>query len=95
MAITLSFKRRTVYRLGGILLLFFIYRQLFSSSAPSHEIAHNNYLDRVTKGVEKHLDVQRLPFLQHRVGRDEEPDIFSDYIEAGTQDFWTRFQIPL
>lgn len=95
MAITLAFKRRTVYRLGGLFFVLLVLQQLFSSPTSSHEIAHNNYIERVTKSVDKHLDVHRLPFLQSRIGRDDDTDMLSDYIDAGTKDFWTRFQIPL
>ncbi|KAF8321348.1 hypothetical protein DL93DRAFT_2130875 [Clavulina sp. PMI_390] len=94
MPITIAFKRRTLYRVGGALFGLLLLRQLFSSSAPPHEITHNNYIERVTKGADKYLDVQKLPFLQSRMGREDDSDLFSDYIKGGTDDFWSRFQIP-
>ena len=95
MAITVAFKRRTVYRVAGFLFVFLILRQLFSTSTPPHEIAHDSYIERVTKRTEKYLDVHRLPFLQSRMGREDDADMLSDYVDSGVHDFWKRFQIPL
>lgn len=96
MPITVTFRRRTVYRIVGFFFAFCVLLQLFSSSTTSpHEITHNNYIERVTKRSQKFLDVHRLPFLQSRMGRDDDIDMLSDYVDSGTHDFWKRFQIPL
>ncbi|KAH8118853.1 hypothetical protein DFH11DRAFT_1798593 [Phellopilus nigrolimitatus] len=40
------------------------------------------------------LDVQKYDFLQVCIGRDEQPDFFSNAIRDGVDDFWEQFQKP-
>lgn len=94
MGLVISFRLKTIGRIIGLIsfiALFF----LFSSSAPPHEITESNYVERLTKGKLRTLDVQRLPFLQSRIGRDERLDILDEYIDAGMDDFWNQDQLPL
>jgi len=93
--ITIAFRRRTIYKFAGFLVAFFLLRRILFPSKPPHEIVHNNYIERVTKRSEKFLDVHRLHFLQSRMGREDDDDMLSDYVDSGTHDFWKRFQIPL
>lgn len=92
----MALPRRGLTRLflGGAAL--YIFKTLFFSSpggAP-HEITAHNVLDRVTN-ADRTLDVQRHKFLQARLGRDERPDLLSDWVSNGALDFWQRFQLPL
>ena len=43
---------------------------------------------------DKTLDVQRHPFLQARLGRDDNEDLLSGVIKDGVADFWEHFQKP-
>jgi hypothetical protein len=95
-------KRRSLARLtllfaSGIFVKFFIFPSTSTSSSvnPNHgEIREHNVLERVS-GADKTLNVQKHDFFQVRMGRDERPDIFDDYIDSGITDWWERFQMPL
>jgi hypothetical protein len=80
--------------LSGVAI--YIFHSLFFSSSrvPPHEITAHNVLDRVTN-ADRTLDVQRHKFLQARLGRDERPDLLSEWVSNGALDFWQRFQLPL
>ncbi|KAG8746491.1 Cryptococcal mannosyltransferase 1 [Ceratobasidium sp. 414] len=78
--------------LGGAVVYIF-HTIFFSSSTQPHEIVAHNVLDRVTN-ADRTLDVQRHKFLQARLGRDERPDLMSDWVSDGALDFWQRFQLP-
>ncbi|TFK35847.1 glycosyltransferase family 69 protein [Crucibulum laeve] len=96
MAIT--FRRRTLSRLAYIAGIALIIRWLFFSSPPKVterqvQIKEHNFIERATR-QDKSLNVQRLPFLQARMGRDERKDIFSDLVSDGVKDYWERFQLP-
>ena len=97
-------RRRTLIRLlffiGFTLVLRFFFVSVSSRSASvsfyssdPHEIKKQNVLDLVTRS-EKHLDARKHKFLQARIGRDESPDIFTDIIQDGVDDYWNRFQKP-
>ncbi|KAF8752900.1 hypothetical protein RHS01_07340 [Rhizoctonia solani] len=58
-----------------------------------HEITAHNVLDRVTN-ADRTLDVRKHKFLQARIGRDERPDLLSEWVHNGALDFWQRFQLP-
>ena len=89
------FGRRNLTRVFLFFGLGFILRLFFLPSRPTKapEIRRQGVFDLVS-GADKFLDVQRHDFLQVRMGRDERPDIFTDIIESGAEDFWTRFQLP-
>lgn len=96
MAITIGYGQRRLFTriglgVGTILLL----RALFSgSSGPPHAIVQHSVLERVTL-ADKTLDVQRHPFLQARMGRDERDDLLMGWLRNGVNDYWNRFQLPL
>ena len=96
----LSFRRRTLLRfliLVAVSLLirftFFPDQQSKALKSNSHLIKGHNFIERATR-PDKSLDVQRHPFLQARIGRDEKEDIFSDLVRTGIRDYWDRFQRP-
>ncbi|KAF8699635.1 hypothetical protein RHS03_07067, partial [Rhizoctonia solani] len=79
--------------LGGAAI--YVLHSLFFSgprTAP-HEITAHNVLDRVTN-ADRTLDVRKHKFLQARIGRDERPDLLSEWVHNGALDFWQRFQLP-
>ncbi|QRV95562.1 alpha-1,3-mannosyltransferase CMT1 [Ceratobasidium sp. AG-Ba] len=78
--------------LGGAVVYIF-YSLFFSSKTQPHEIVAHSVIDRVTN-ADRTLDVQRHTFLQARLGRDERPDLLSDWVHDGALDFWQRFQLP-
>jgi hypothetical protein len=80
--------------LGGAVV--YIFHSLFASPSGTqpHEIVAHNVIDRVTNS-DRTLDVQRHKFLQARLGRDERPDLMSEWVNNGALDFWQRFQLPL
>ncbi|KAF8887026.1 capsular associated protein [Gymnopilus junonius] len=81
-------RRRTLSR-----LFFFGVVALFVKLSNSHQIQGHNFIERATRS-DKSLNVQRHPFLQSRMGRDEKEDIFSNLIRNGVRDYWERFQLP-
>jgi hypothetical protein len=101
----LNLSRRVLKQKILVLLGLFISLRLFfisgasNSSTPTTsvskypEIREHNVLERVTRS-EKTLNPQKHKFLQVRMGRDERPDLFSDIIQNGVDDFWERFQKP-
>ena len=90
----LSLRRRRLSRIIFFLALAFAVKVLFFSPAPAtNEIQKHNVLDYVSR--DDRLDVRRHKFLQSRMGRDERPDILSDIIDNGVNDYWERFQKPL
>lgn len=91
----LLLRRRSLTRIIWFLGLGFLARLLFFSSAAPEapEIRRQGILD-IVSGADKLLDVQKLDFLQVRLGRDERPDFFSDVVHDGVEDFWSRFQKP-
>ncbi|KAF8152305.1 capsular associated protein [Crassisporium funariophilum] len=94
------FRRRTLQRLFifavsalFIKLIFFPSQQASRTKSQSHQIQGHNFIERATR-PDKSLNVQRHPFLQARMGRDEKEDIFSNLIRTGVRDYWERFQLP-
>ena len=65
----------------------------FYGAADPKQIRKQNVLDLVTRS-DKQLDARKHEFLQVRMGRDERPDLFSDLVNDGVQDYWERFQKP-
>ena len=92
MAIILG--RRNVTRVFWVFALTFLVKLLFFSSTKtvSPEIRRQGVLDLVARSDK--LDVQKYDFLQVRIGRDERPDLFSNIIQDGHDDFWERFEKP-
>ncbi|EJD00581.1 uncharacterized protein FOMMEDRAFT_127244 [Fomitiporia mediterranea MF3/22] len=87
-------RRRNLTRIFWIASLAVLARLLFFSPAKSvsPEIRRQGVLDLVARS--DRLDVQKYDFLQVRIGRDERPDLFSDFIQDGLEDFWKRFEKP-
>jgi hypothetical protein len=77
----------------GVLLIIVFRSILFPSNQQPKEIQSHGVLERVLL-TDKYLDVHKYPFLQHRTGRDERPDLFDKEVNDGVMDFWTRFQKP-
>ena len=95
MAVGIPFRRRSVGRLLVFIFLGFIFRYIFGSRPSSgDEILEHNVLERVVTRSDKTLDVQRHPFLQARLGRDDTDDLLSEVIKDGVTDFWEHFQTP-
>lgn len=88
-------RRRSLTRIFWIIGLAVLVKLLFFSSVKqeSPQIRRQGVLDLVA-GSDR-LDVQKYDFLQVRIGRDERPDMLSDVIDSGIDDFWERFQKPL
>ncbi|KZT51964.1 capsular associated protein [Calocera cornea HHB12733] len=80
---------RILILIAGILFL----RYLFGGRDSSREIRSNSVFERVAISGNV-LDVQRYPFLQARIDRDERPDILDEIMDNGVNDFWNRFQLP-
>ncbi|CED82738.1 Mannosyltransferase 1, CMT1 [Phaffia rhodozyma] len=85
--------QRTVYGL----LAFFTIRWLFFSSpevrvSNQSQIKAHGVIDRI-RG-DKNLDVHKYGFLQSRLGRDDESDMFDEQISLGVSDYWERYQKP-
>ncbi|KAF8966818.1 glycosyltransferase family 69 protein [Flammula alnicola] len=98
MAVTV--RRRTLSRLFffGVIslfvkLVFFPSQSSVQNKSNAHQIQKHNFIERATRS-DKSLNVQRHPFLQARMGRDEKEDIFSSLITNGMRDYWERFQLP-
>lgn len=93
-----TFRRRTLSRLIFITFFGLFLRWLLSpppthSKSQSHQIVEHNFIERATR-PDKSLNVQRHPFLQSRMGRDERDDMFSALVQDGARDYWERFQLP-
>ena len=92
-------RRTTLARIFLFILLFFIVKFIFFPAPSSHsksrsrQIQRHNFIERATR-PDRSLNVQRHPFLQSRMGRDERPDMFSNLIRNGVRDYWERFQVP-
>lgn len=54
-----------------------------------HEIKKHGVFER-----DRTLNVQKHPWLQSRMGRDERGDIFSDMVKGGVDDYWGNYQLP-
>ena len=102
----LVIRRRTLVRVAFFAFIGFSVKLLFFSSGSDpasvssfygptdpNEIRKQNVLDLMT-GSDKQLDARKLQFLQVRMGRDDRPDLFSNIIDDGVQDYWERFQKP-
>ena len=89
------FPRRNLTRILWFLAFGFLARLLFFPSAAPKEpqIRRQGVLDLVA-GSDRVLDVQKHDFLQMRMGRDERPDILSDMVQDGVEDFWSRYEQP-
>jgi hypothetical protein len=62
-----------------------------NNSEGDKAIQSHGVLERVLL-ADKFLDVHKYPFLQHREGRDERPDLFHREVNDGFADFCNRFQ---
>ncbi|KAL5522230.1 hypothetical protein ACEPAF_2087 [Sanghuangporus sanghuang] len=62
------------------------------AATESPEIRRQGVLDLVARSDK--LDVQKYDFLQVRIGRDERPDLFTNIVQDGLDDFWERFEKP-
>jgi len=96
----LTFRRRTLSRFLFVGLVFLFTKVVFFPTKPSakskensHQIQGHNFIERATR-PDRSLNVQRHPFLQARMGRDEKQDMFSNLIFNGVRDYWERFQLP-
>ncbi|KAF8582398.1 glycosyltransferase family 69 protein [Ramaria rubella] len=95
MAVALHLRRRSLGRLLAFITLGLVLRYIFNSgSSDSAEILEHNVLEKVVTRSDKTLDVQRHPFLQARLGRDDREDLLSSVIKDGVSDYWERFQKP-
>lgn len=93
-----NFRRRTLSRLLFLCVVSFFVKVFFFPPPPppkihSHPIQGQNFIERATRS-DKSLNVQRHPFLQSRMGRDEKEDMFSNLIRNGVRDYWERLQLP-
>ena|ERR1700761_3217299 len=95
-------RRRSLSRVFFIAACAFVVRWLFFSSpsssaleagAATHHIKEHNFIERATR-PDKSLNVQRHPFLQARMGRDERDELMGEVIRNGADDYWERFQLP-
>ncbi|KAJ7603954.1 glycosyltransferase family 69 protein [Mycena polygramma] len=95
----LSLRRRSLSRIFFIGACAFFARWLFFSPPAStlgyaaHQIKEHNFIERATRS-DKSLNVQKHPFLQARMGRDEREELMSNEIRNGVDDYWERFQMP-
>ncbi|KAJ7334655.1 glycosyltransferase family 69 protein [Mycena albidolilacea] len=96
----ISLRRRSLSRVFFIAVCAFAVRWLFftpsavsASSYASHQIKEHNFIERATR-PDKSLNVQRHPFLQARMGRDERGELMGTEIRNGEADYWERFQMP-
>lgn len=87
-------RRRTLGRIGILIVSIIFFRQLLVPKTAKHEIQTHNVLERVTR-PNKMLDANRHEFLQVRMGRDERDGMLSDMVQDGVEDYWERFQFPL
>jgi len=94
----LFFRRRSLQRFSFFVFLFLFFKYVFFPTKPHQistprQIQRHNFIERATRS-DRSLNVQRHPFLQSRIGRDEKPDVFSAWITNGIRDYWERFQLP-
>ncbi|KAF7326416.1 Glycosyltransferase family 69 protein [Mycena venus] len=96
----MSLRRRSLSRVFFIAACAFVVRWLFFSSSSasaasygSHQIKEHNFIERATR-PDKSLNVQKHPFLQARMGRDERDELMGTEIRNGEDDYWERFQMP-
>ncbi|PPQ67610.1 hypothetical protein CVT26_006820 [Gymnopilus dilepis] len=99
-AMAATLRRRTLSRIlyFGVValfvkLIFFPSQRSTGPKSNSHQIQGHNFIERATRS-DKSLNVQRHPFLQSRMGRDDRDDIFSNLVRNGVRDYWERFQVP-
>jgi hypothetical protein len=93
--ITPSAQRLAIRVLLGV-TSFLVLRSIFfpaNNAEGDKAIQSHGVLERVLL-ADKFLDVHKYPFLQHREGRDERPDLFDNEVNDGISDFWNRFQKP-
>ncbi|TNY21519.1 cryptococcal mannosyltransferase 1-domain-containing protein [Rhodotorula diobovata] len=99
-SIIVSPRQRFAARVAAAVVGLLVFKWIFFDSTPktrAGEIAHPDILERITLGTPlsgQSLDTRKYPFLQSRINRDETHDVFDNDIDAGMQDFWTRFQKP-
>lgn len=103
MAVTFAFRRRTLNRIFFLAIASLLVHVTFfrsqhpkvfnNNNSQSHQIQGHNFIERATL-PDKSLNVQRHPFLQARMGRDEREDLFSNLVRTGVRDYWERFQRP-
>ncbi|KAF5331880.1 hypothetical protein D9611_008839 [Ephemerocybe angulata] len=99
-----SFSRLSIILASFLLLYIFFYPSSSNNNDPhspqsslrrkdAHQIKEHNFIERATR-PDKTLNVQKHPFLQARMGRDERDDAYNELIYNGVQDYWERFQLP-
>jgi hypothetical protein len=85
MVVALAIRRLTLLRFLLIaavsLLIHRTYQRTTVVKPKSHQIKGHNFIERATR-PDKSLDVQRHPFLQACIGRDEKEDIFSNLVRT-------------
>ncbi|EAU83437.1 capsular associated protein [Coprinopsis cinerea okayama7 len=95
-------RRRSLSRLAFLFAFVFIIRLVFFPPSPTttktksendYQIKEHNFIERATR-PDKSLNVQKHPFLQARIGRDETEDLFTELINNGMEDYWLNFQLP-
>jgi hypothetical protein len=96
----ITLRRRSLSRVLFIAACAFAVRWLFFSSSAAavpgyaaHQIKEHNFIERATR-PDKSLNVQKHPFLQARMGRDERDELMGIQIRNGVDDYWERFQMP-
>ena len=87
-------RRHLVRVLIGVAAIVVARYTLFApSKAKEPEIRKQGVFDLVARS-DKPLDVQRYDFLQMRMGRDDRPDLLSNVVRDGADDYWERFEYP-
>ncbi|BGP56410.1 hypothetical protein JCM8202v2_004028 [Rhodotorula sphaerocarpa] len=99
-SIIVSPQQRFAARIAAAVVGLLVFKWFFFDSRPASaagEIAHPAIFERITLGSPlsgQSLDTRKYSFLQSRIDRDETHDVFDNDIQAGMQDFWSRFQRP-
>ncbi|GAA5876122.1 hypothetical protein JCM3774_003504 [Rhodotorula dairenensis] len=99
-SIIVSPQQRFAARIAAAVVGLLVFKWFFFDSRPASaagEIAHPAIFERITLGSPlsgQALDTRKYSFLQSRIDRDETHDVFDNDIQAGMQDFWSRFQKP-
>ncbi|POY69899.1 hypothetical protein BMF94_7097 [Rhodotorula taiwanensis] len=99
-SIIVSPQQRFAARIAAAVVGLLVFKWFFFDSRPASaagEIAHPAIFERITLGSPlsgQSLDTRKYSFLQSRIDRDETHDVFDNDIQAGMDDFWTRFQKP-